>query len=241
MLSEAAYYRSVAIAQLLLSAERSDLQPDGKWGRYTDSVYRDVSPALRARVDDALARLAPPTTASALRDFRNAQRPKSSDSSRAPKGPSPGVEAVKAVIRRVAAEEGVPAKTALTIANLESRFNAMARSPTGATGVMQLTQIAIDDVAKRANYVVSDRYDLEQNVRGGIKYMKIVARDMGVRLDQTAELYMGFNIGPTGAKFVLTGQPQRAANQISKQRYGKRGPEFYAADLRRAVTAETVV
>jgi LysM repeat protein len=53
-------------------------------------------------------------------------------------GGQPGQGAVVALIRRTAAELGVPADLALGIAEQESGFQQQVRSPTGAVGVMQV-------------------------------------------------------------------------------------------------------
>lgn len=226
MKQEDAAYVATATAQLLMSRERP-ISADGKWGNFTQGVYAQISPGLRTLVDETVKRVAGVTPAD-LAVQRQTQK-KEATLTKVDRSD------MKALISRVAAEEGVPVEAALKIANLESRFNPDAVSPTGAKGLFQLTSIAVKDLAQRGGFVIaaSDILDPEKNARAGIKYMKLAARDVGARLDETAKIYMAFNIGPTGAKHVLAGRPQLAEKQIRLQAYGS--PEQYASRLTSAV------
>lgn len=226
MKAEEAAYVATAAAQLLMSRERP-INADGKWGNFTQGVYAQISPGLRTLVDETVKRIAGVTPAD-LAVQRQTQK-KAATMTKVDRSD------MKALISRVAAEEGVPEEAALKIANLESRFNPNAVSPTGAKGLFQLTSIAVKDLAQRGGFVIapSDILDPEKNARAGIKYMKLAARDVGARLDETAKIYMAFNIGPTGAKYVLKGQPELAEKQIRLQAYGP--PQQYAARLTAAV------
>lgn len=223
---EDARYIATATAQLLMSRERP-IDADGKWGNFTQGVYSQISPELRRLVDETVRRIAGVTPAD-LAVLRQTQKVEA-------KMAKVDRTDMKALISRVAREEGVPEEAALKIANLESRFNPDAVSPTGAKGLFQLTSIAVKDLAQRGGFVItkSDILDPEKNARAGIKYMKIAARDIGARLDETAKIYMAFNIGPTGARHVLSGRPELAEKQIRLQAYGP--PEQYAARLTSAV------
>lgn len=226
MKAEEARYVATAAAQLLMSKE-VPISADGKWGNFTQGVYLKVSPGLRSLVDETVKRVAGVTPADlAIARQTQKETAKTMQIDRSD---------IKALIARVAREEGVPEGAALKIANLESRFNPDAVSPTGAKGLFQLTSIAVKDVAQRAGYQLakSDIFDPEKNARTGIKYMKLAARDVGARLDETAKIYMAFNIGPSGAKHVLAGRPELAEQQIRLQAYGP--PMQYAARLTAAV------
>lgn len=226
MKADDARYVATAAAQLLMARERP-IVADGKWGRFTQGVYDQVSPSLRTQVDTVVKQLAGVTPADlALERQTEKALARATPVDRAD---------IKALISRVAREEGVPEAAALKIANLESRFNPNAVSPTGAKGLFQLTSIAIRDLAERAGFVLAreDVFDPEKNARAGIKYMKLAARDVGARLDETAKIYMAFNIGPSGAKNVLKGKPELAEQQIRLQAYGP--PAVYAARLTAAV------
>jgi soluble lytic murein transglycosylase-like protein len=228
MISEAVYFRATAAAQSLMANE-FEIVADGKWGRFTQSTYEKISPALRQRVDAAIATVTNgQATARDLRAFRDVSRRVMSSDTIVRSN-------VRQLVAAIAREEGVPTNTALKIAWLESRFEPLAVSPTGAKGVFQLTTIAINDVWQRAQYKVKDPFNAEDNIRGGVKYIKLAARDIGARLDEVGKVYMAFNIGPTGAKHVLTGRPEKAAKQIKAQAYGT--PDQYAANLYAAVNS----
>lgn len=227
MITEGIYYRAVSAAQIALAAEIPDLRPDGKWGNFTESAYQKASPSLRKKVDSIIRVLTDGGTPEDLRAYRRKQKTTALIAS--------GNSDIKSIIIAAANEEGVPVTTALKIAKLESNFNPRAVSPTGAKGLFQMTSIATKDVQQRMGYSLKDPFDPRDNARAGMKYIKLVARDLGARLDETAKIYMGFNIGPAGAKAVMTGQPEKVAKLIKLQAYGKQGPERYAANLQHAV------
>jgi soluble lytic murein transglycosylase-like protein len=60
----------------------------------------------------------------------------------------------------------VDVKLALAVASVESNFDVSARSPKNAQGVMQL----IPETAARFN--VKNTYNAEQNIRGGLAYLR---------------------------------------------------------------------
>lgn len=228
MLNEATYYRATAAAQAIM-AQKQSIQVDGKWGKFTQQTYDAASSDVRASVDKVVSALTGGGVAQ-LRMFRDAQR---AAGTAATAKASASQQDVRKLIEAIAQKEGVPAATATRIAWLESRWRPDAVSPTGAKGVMQLTSIAIRDIAQRGGYQVTNPFDPVQNITGGVKYMKIVARDLGVPLTEAAKIYMGFNIGPSGAKNVMAGKPELAAKQISQQAYGK--PEVYAKNVENAI------
>lgn len=75
-------------------------------------------------------------------------------------------ERVRALITAEAEHQGVEARLPLAIARHESGFGARTNSPAGARGIMQL----IPATAER--YGVKDICDPEQNIRGGIRFLK---------------------------------------------------------------------
>ncbi len=76
--------------------------------------------------------------------------------------------ATKELIDRIAAEQGVEAPLAQSIALAESRYYQFAVSPKGAEGIMQLEP----STARR--FGVRNPFDREENVRGGVKYLKFL-------------------------------------------------------------------
>lgn len=132
---------------------------------------------------------------------------------------------VAALIRRLAPQFGVDARFALAVAAVESNFNPRARSPKDAGGVMQL----IPATAER--FGVMDVYDTEQNVRGGLAYLRwLLKRFTG----DIALVSAAYNAGE-GAVDRHRGVPPYAETQA----YVRRVARFLAApslkDVRRAV------
>jgi len=70
------------------------------------------------------------------------------------------------LLRRLAHQYGVQPRLALAVALAESNFHADARSPRDAMGVMQLIP------ATAARFAVTRPYDPEQNIRGGLAYLR---------------------------------------------------------------------
>jgi transglycosylase-like protein with SLT domain/Sel1 repeat-containing protein len=70
------------------------------------------------------------------------------------------------VVHRLAPRYGVDPRLALAIIAVESNFNALARSVKDARGLMQL----VPETAARFN--VRNPYDVQENVRGGLAYLR---------------------------------------------------------------------
>ncbi len=70
------------------------------------------------------------------------------------------------LVSKIAPNYGVSPRFALAIISVESNFNAAALSPKNAQGLMQL----IPETAARFN--VSKPFDPEQNIRGGLSYLR---------------------------------------------------------------------
>jgi soluble lytic murein transglycosylase-like protein len=70
------------------------------------------------------------------------------------------------LVNRYAPEYGIDPRLALAVIQAESNFNPTARSPKNAQGLMQL----IPETAARFN--VRRPYDAEQNMRGGLAYLR---------------------------------------------------------------------
>lgn len=229
----ASAFQATALAQAMMAAMGQAISVDGRWGSFTNGTYGRLSDSDRRRVDGLLAQFGWSVTR--LIERRAAEKAEGTVALQ-----NVDRSDVKAVIEAAAKAEGVPVDLAMKIAKLESNFNPKAKSPTGAKGIFQLTTIAREDVARRGGYPEATRidpFDPIENAKVGMKYIKIVARDIGVSLDKHAEIYMGFNIGPAGARHVLAGRPEKAEKQIKVQSYGKQGVTQYAANLRAAVAS----
>jgi len=96
-----------------------------------------------------------------------------------------------------AQKQGVDENLALSMANIESGFNASAKSPKGAIGVMQL----MPTTAKELNV---DPNNVDENIKGGVSYIK-------QNFDKYKDPYLtgiAYNAGPGVAdKFVSSKDP----------------------------------
>ncbi len=119
------------------------------------------------------------------------------------------------LVQRLAPRFDVDARLALAIVRAESNFNPSARSPRNAMGLMQL----IPDTAER--FGVRDPFDPEQNVRGGLAYLKwLIARYDG----DIARVAGAYNAGE-GAVDRFGGVPPYAETE----EYVRRILAFYRA------------
>lgn len=75
-------------------------------------------------------------------------------------------ERVRSLISAEAERQGADAKLVLAIAEHESAYGATTNSPAGARGIMQLMPATAD------RYGVKDVCDAEENIRGGVAYLK---------------------------------------------------------------------
>ena len=93
---------------------------------------------------------------------------------------------LKPLIASLAQKHDVDFKLVWAIIAVESRFNPQALSHKGASGLMQLMP------ATAAHYGVSNRFDVAQNLEGGIRYLK----DLLIRHDGNLTLTLAaYNAG----------------------------------------------
>lgn len=90
---------------------------------------------------------------------------------------------VAAMVAKLAPEYGVDPRLAQAIAGVESNFDKQAVSPKNAIGVMQL----IPETAARFN--VRDPFDAEQNIRGGLSYLRWLTSHFGGDLVRVVAAY----------------------------------------------------
>jgi hypothetical protein len=94
---------------------------------------------------------------------------------------------VAKIIQKNAKQHGVDPKLVQAMIRQESGFNPTAVSPKGAMGLMQL----MPETA--ASMGVEDPFDVEQNIKGGIRFLKICLK----RFDQNLPLALAaYNAGP---------------------------------------------
>jgi len=80
------------------------------------------------------------------------------------------IDQVDALVKRYSQKYHVPAELIHAIIKAESNYNPWAVSPKGAAGLMQL----MPETARQ--YGVRDRFDAEENIMGGIRYLKDLCR-----------------------------------------------------------------
>lgn len=94
---------------------------------------------------------------------------------------------VEGELKRAAARHGVPVRLVMSVARAESGFQHLVISHTGAMGVMQLMPDTARDLG------VSDPFSIEQNVDGGVRYLKQLLTAYHGNVRRTLAAY---NAGP---------------------------------------------
>lgn len=87
------------------------------------------------------------------------------------------------LISSLAPEYGVDPLLALAIASVESNFEAKAVSPKQAMGIMQLMP------ATAARFKVANPFDPEQNIRGGLSYLKWLDKLFAGKIEMVVAAY----------------------------------------------------
>lgn len=106
-----------------------------------------------------------------------------------PVAPAPAASAHQpyaALVSQVAREQGVDAALLHAVITVESGYNARARSPKGASGLMQLMP------ATAARYGVSDVWNPLENIRGGARLLRDL---LGVFKDDLNLALAAYNAG----------------------------------------------
>jgi soluble lytic murein transglycosylase-like protein len=90
---------------------------------------------------------------------------------------------LKTLVDTIASNHGVDPALVRAVMKTESNFDRWARSPKGAQGLMQL----IPATARR--FGVRDSFDPEQNVEGGVRYLKFLLQKFNGNLDLSLAAY----------------------------------------------------
>ncbi len=100
---------------------------------------------------------------------------------------APGDPRLQKIILKYASQQGLDPRLVQAVIRHESGFNPMAVSPKGAMGLMQL-------MPETAAFLgVEDPFDVEQNIKGGVRFLKICLN----RFDQNLPLALAaYNAGP---------------------------------------------
>jgi soluble lytic murein transglycosylase-like protein len=120
------------------------------------------------------------------------------------------VEAYRERVLLEAANQGLDPALVRAIMHAESAFNPSALSKAGAAGLMQLMPGTASD------YGVSNRLDPDQNIRGGVAYLRFLM-DM---FDGNADLVMAAYNAGQNAVLKYTGIPPYEETQVYVQRVG---------------------
>ncbi|MDR1702765.1 MAG: lytic transglycosylase domain-containing protein [Sporomusaceae bacterium] len=94
---------------------------------------------------------------------------------------------IASLVEKTALKHGINPKLALAVAQTESNLNQSAVSPVGAVGVMQLMPGTARDLGVR------DINNLEENVDGGVRYLKQMLHTFGGDVNKAVAAY---NAGP---------------------------------------------
>lgn len=94
-----------------------------------------------------------------------------------------------ALIRRVAAEHGLPASLVAGVIKIESGFDPNCLSPVGAVGLMQVMPATARGLRRKLGLGSIDLYDPEQNIRIGTYFLKALLREFGGDLSMALSYY----------------------------------------------------
>jgi hypothetical protein len=125
------------------------------------------------------------------------------------------------LVKRVAREEGVDETLFMSLVYQESRFNPCAKSPVGATGLSQLMPGTAKDLG------VSP-HDIEDNLRGGARYLKQQLRTFK---GDTSLALAAYNAGPGNVRKYGGIPPFKETQGYVAAIKGKWMPQFGGSDV----------
>ena len=138
-------------------------------------------------------------------------------------------ENAKKLIVQTAQKMGVDPHMALSIAKIESNFNASAKSPRGAIGLFQLTPLTAKKLGVNP-YIVSE------NIEGGLNYYQMLYKKYG-SMDLALAAY---NAGP-GNVAKYNGVPPFGATKCFIKMVKKEYQDFKASDIVQRLTPVEVI
>jgi soluble lytic murein transglycosylase-like protein len=154
-----------------------------------------------------------------------------------------GTASIKDLITTVAIQEGVNPRLALTIATIESDLKPDVVSLTGASGLFQLTDSAISDVARfdSSLYRTKDRLDVKWNVLVGVKFIKLISEKylsispLTGDISDWSKIYAVYNIGYGNyrklKKEKFADPKLLDALAVQAKFLSAKGPEYYLASV----------
>lgn len=231
----ATYVRATKIAQLILQKADPSLQPDGKWGKFTQSVYDGAPAEIRAAVKDAVAVVTKGGSPEDLRATREDQRQTMTSLAKVAEPLSSdkwiAAEAANRMVAQAASEQGILELADELIGFLsyepEKRNNGTeynVRSQNGISrGLMQMQPAAWAEarVLEPAIGGYENVWDPLSNIRAGVAYSRINIKRMGTAVPVNAEtLYLAHNQGAgfftRGIRTAVDKQSKPAQKLIEK-------------------------
>jgi soluble lytic murein transglycosylase-like protein len=151
---------------------------------------------------------------------------------------------IQRMISLEAMRQGVNPTLALKIATIESDLVPDAVSATGASGLYQLTNSAVADVARYDASLYrdsTDRLDVEWNIEVGIKYIKMCMRNylkispLSSSPHDWVNTYAVYNLGIGNYRKIKAGKFSDKglidALKVQAAYLSARGPEYYLASV----------
>ena len=128
-----------------------------------------------------------------------------------------------------AAAYQVPCELVQSVIEVESAWNPRAVSTKGAVGLMQLMP------ATAMTFGVTNRFDIEQNIRGGVAYLARLLKlfDGDLRLVAAAYLAGENRVLPVGLSYSnaeVYRYVSKVARLYQEKRFKRREPEVFAQD-----------
>ncbi len=113
-------------------------------------------------------------------------------------------------LKRIFAEERVPSEL-VWIAEVESSFEARARSPAGAAGLFQLMPVTARDLDLSVGFLRDDRLDPEKSARAAARYL----RRLHGRFHDWRLTFAAYNAGESRVAALLKQEKARTFDEIA--------------------------
>jgi soluble lytic murein transglycosylase-like protein len=144
-------------------------------------------------------------------------------------------EALRKLVESISLNHGIDPALVRAVIKTESNFNRWAVSPKGARGLMQL----IPETGRR--YGVRDFFDPQQNVEGGVQYLKFLLEKFNGNLDLSLAAYnAGENLVERLGRIPPIPETTNYVRQV-RANYLKRTKPFVPAIAKPAAPAGGVV
>ena len=190
--------------------QSKELYDDGLISRVEFEKGEKALADARAKVEQVASEIAaankPAPAIAPISDLAASDRPWSTGNSK-----------IDSLIRYYGSQHGVDPYLIYCLMSQESGFTSGATSPKGAQGLMQLMP------GTAARYGVTNPYDVEQNIKGGTRYLKDLLKMFNGRVDLALA---GYNAGEGAVmKYGNTVPPYSETRNYVRlilQRYGKK-------------------